>query len=884
MALQRRRVARGLATFAAMVIALAPIAVSSVDAPHAAKPRVTHVKFANGLDVAVVENHAAPLAQVAVWYGIGSADDPPGRAGLAHALEHMLYRGTHVLSGAAEDELDARLGIEANARTDYETTSFHQLVPVERVELAMRIEAARMRGALLRERDWKVERGVVMAEMRSRRSPRSRMLRDAVRQMVFRGTPYAHDPGGTLGDVSRITVADMRAAYHRAYTPHNATLVVTGDVVPGRVVALARAIFGPMPGGAAMPASPDERPVRRGGTVRLNTPGSETLVDIALESPDMTGSAEAIASEVLDPAHDALSLPLVTLGPCSSYNLVEDTQANAGLYHVICHLEPGADPREPVALFGAIVRTLADKHRRPVFDVARRAVAAKVDTIPDDLEGEANYFGSSIAGGSNPNHARYAASDAEIAAMLRRWSTPIAVGIMSPSGTVTVSGAAVPAPATNGDAPHGDDAPAAPLPAWARSAMSQSVALHDERRSPSWFALPNGVRLAVQRRTGSKHVYVRAGFDDAHLFGRIGNGVGRVAGSIFVAGSRRWPELRITDAADAHAMSIDLDAESNANGFATDLPLMLDILADAWRAPRIDARYVRSARRAAIREADRFAHNPDSLAVTILTHRLDDPDARDPAPAADQRHADTSERAVRAFFRMHVRPERAWLAVVGDVDPATVYRQVTRALAGWHVAPADSRPSAEPAAAALRVRPAVRRVRVPRAVTRVLLGTTAPKRRDPDHDGMTLLDTVLAGAMETRSMRAIRFRRGLAYSVSSSYDDEAGRFFVGFQCAPSDRAAATALLRSALDDLAVHPPSADELDRARGKLIGDALRAQGSADGMLDALTTAARDRRGDEGLRELGARYRAVGSSDLARIARAYLDSRRFVEVDVGP
>jgi len=867
-----------------MVVALAPVAVSSGAAQHAAKPRVTHVKFANGLDVAVVENHAAPLAEVAVWYGIGSADDPPGRTGLAHALEHMLYRGTHALSGAAEDEIDARLGIEANAATDYETTNFHQLVPVGRVELAMRIEAARMRGALLRERDWKLERGVVMAELRSRRSPRSRMLRDAVREMVFRGTPYAHDPGGTLEDVARITVADLRQAYHRAYTPHNATLVVTGDVVPGRIVALARTIFGAMPGGALPPASPNERPVRRGGTVRLSAPGSETLVDIALESPDMPGSAEAIASEVLDPAHDALSLPLVMLGPCSSYDFVDDTQANAGLYHIICHLEPGTNPREPAAWFGVIARVLAGKHRGPVFDMARRAVAAKVDTIPDDLEGEANYFGSSIAGGSNPNHARYAASDAEIAAMLRRWSTPVAVGIMSPSGMVTVSGSAVPRPAANGDAPHGSDAAAAPLPTWARSATLWSIAQRDDRPSPSWFALPNGIRLAVQRRTGSNHVYVRAGFDDAHLFGRIGDGVGRVAGSIFVGGSRRWPELRITNASDAHAMSIDLEAESNANGFATDLPLMLDILADAWRAPRIDARYIRGARRSAIREADRFAHNPDFLAVTILAHRLDNPDARDPAPAADQRYADTSERAVRAFFRTHIRPERAWLAVVGDVDPATVYRQVTRAFGGWRVAPADSPPSAEPTATTLAVRAAVRHVRVPRPVTRVLLGTTAPKRRDPDHDGMMLLDTVLAGAMETRSMRAIRFRRGLAYSVSSSYDDDAGRFFVGFQCAPADRAAATALLRSTLDDLAVHPPTPDELDRARGKLIGDALRAQGSADGMLDALTTAARDRRGDEALTELDARYRAVGSSDLARIARTYLDSRRFVEVDLGP
>jgi zinc protease len=865
-----------------MVFAFGPAAVSGGVA-HAAKPVVTHVTFRNGFDVVVVENHAAPLAVVAVWYANGSVGDPPGRTGLAHALEHMLYRGTHALSAAAEFELDARLGIEANAGTTYESTDFHEVVPVERVELAMRVEAARMRGALLRARDWSVERRVVLAELRARQASRSLVLREAVRQVVYAGTPYAHGPGGTVADVSRITVADMRRAYERAYNPRNATLVVTGDVAPARIVALARTIFGKIAGGTAMPAVPDEIPVHRGRTIRVAAPGPDTLVDIALESPPVSGSAEAIASELLDPAHDTLSFGLVYLGPCSSYDFIDDTQAGAGLYHVICHLERGADPREPAAMFSAIVRGLAARHDASTFAIARRAVAAAEDAVSDNLETEAEYFGSSFASGMNPNHFRFAAPDAEVAAMLRRWSTPLAVGILSPAGTLSLSDARVVQPATNGDAPHGADPSSVSMPAWVRHELARPAILGAELAAPSWFALPNGVRLVVLHRPGGKHAYVRAGFDDANLWGPVGGGVARVAGNIFVMGSRRWPAMRVTDAADRHAISVDFDAESNLNGFATDLPLMFEMLASTWRAPQIDQLSVRQARRNAIREAERVASDPDRMALNMVTRRLGRPSARDTGPVAAQRGADASVSAVHSFFRAHVRPERAWVAVVGDVDPVSVYRQATRAFGGWRVGSVDPPAAAQSGAAPDRFDPAVRRLRVTRSQTRVLFGAIGPKLDDPDHDGMTLLHAVLVDGMDARLMRALRVRRGLAYSVSGSYDDT-GRLLFLFECAPRDRLAASALLRRTLDDLAVRPPSSAELDRARGKLIGEALREQGSASGMLDMLAAAARARAGDDGVAALDARYRAIRADDLARIARSYLNSRRFFEVDEGP
>jgi zinc protease len=851
----RLRCSRALAAFAVLALAFTPAGGSTSGANHPLKPRISHIHLANELDVSVVENHAAPLAVVTMTYAIGSVDDPIGRGGVAHALEHMVFRGSRALSGAAEDDLDARLGIETNAHTDFETTTFHETIAPERLELAMRIEAGRMHGALLRASDWNVERGVVLAEIRSRTAARSIKVRDLVRAAVFAGTPYGRSAAGTPEDVARITIADLRRAYARGYAPANAWLTVTGDVSPERVFALARRIFGSIPTGRAMPAAPKETPRRTLQVVRTNAPGADTLVDIALESRDNPMGAESLAWELLDPAHEALSRPLVMEGPCSSYDVVDDTQSWGGMYHVICHLEPSAEPAMVLVALLETLTHLADRRNAATYTVARRAVRADKDGVPDDLESEADYFSSAFMEDDNPNP-RYAASDAAIAAVLRRWVSPLAIGIVKPSRTLgMISGDAAAARTRSGDRPASSRADGSFLPAWAARELARPAVVRAAGEPPSWFALPNGVRLAVQRRAGAGRTYVRAGFEGANRIGRIGTGASHLAGSILASGTRRWPYERVTRAGDRYAISSVLGAESDLIGSAGDIPLLFDILADTWRAPRLDDPFVGSARRWAIREATHMMDDPDAFATRVLLTEIDDPAAPMPNPAAEQRRADTSVRAVRNFFRARVRPEHAWIAVVGDVDAVTVYRQALRAFGGWRVAAADPVPSPSPRVTASGVvNPPVRHVRVARPVTRVLLGARAPLFGDPDDDTMTLLDTLIAGAMETRLMGELRERRGLVYSVSSSYDDGTGRFIISFQCAPRDRAAATALLRRTLDDLPDHPPAPDELARARGKLLGAALVAQGSAAGMLDELAGAARRRTGNEDVATLDA------------------------------
>ena len=297
-------------------------------------PHVTQTSVANGLRVVVVENHAVPLADVAMWYRFGSVDDPPGHHGLAHALEHMMFRGTHALSGAGLDLVDARLGIDANAETDYESTHYHQTVPVDALAVALHVEADRMHGLVLRQHVWEVERGAVLAELSEDASAASSALESSVRRAAYGTSAFAHDQVGTERDLLHTTANDLRAAYVAAYQPDNATLVVTGDVTPDAVQRLARTLFGPLRGHATIVHPRVPVPGARGFTVRLG-PFEQRVVDVAVAARGEGASdsaAEEVTTELLGPKHETFQRALGDDDPCTSYQIDDNRTLTGGLY------------------------------------------------------------------------------------------------------------------------------------------------------------------------------------------------------------------------------------------------------------------------------------------------------------------------------------------------------------------------------------------------------------------------------------------------------------------------------------------------------------------------------------------------------------------------
>lgn len=209
---------------------------------------VTTFSLENGLEVVVVENHRAPVVVHMVWYEVGSADEPPGRSGIAHFLEHLMFKATDELASNELSDTVARNGGSDNAFTSSDQTAYFQRIAADRLELVMRMEASRMDGLKLVEGDIATERDVVIEErnMRIENEPGA-LFGEQLSAAQYLNHPYGRPVIGWRHEADALTLEDAQSFYEAHYGPNNAILIVAGDVGPDEVRTLAEKYYGTIP-------------------------------------------------------------------------------------------------------------------------------------------------------------------------------------------------------------------------------------------------------------------------------------------------------------------------------------------------------------------------------------------------------------------------------------------------------------------------------------------------------------------------------------------------------------------------------------------------------------------------------------------------------------
>lgn len=238
-------------------LALAVLASMVMTVPLRAAEKVSDFTLDNGMQVVVIEDHRAPVVVHMVWYRAGSADEPPGQSGVAHFLEHLLFKGTDTLAPGEFSATVAKNGGTDNAFTSYDYTAYYQRVAADRLPLMMQMESDRMKNLRLSEDDIKTERDVILEErnMRVDNNPAAlfREQKDAAQYLNHRyGVPVI----GWRHEMEELSLEDALSYYGTYYSPNNAILVVAGDVQPDQVLALAKQYYGVIP---ANPDLPKER-------------------------------------------------------------------------------------------------------------------------------------------------------------------------------------------------------------------------------------------------------------------------------------------------------------------------------------------------------------------------------------------------------------------------------------------------------------------------------------------------------------------------------------------------------------------------------------------------------------------------------------------------
>jgi zinc protease len=217
--------------------------------------RISEFKLDNGMQVVVIPDHRAPVVTHMVWYRVGAADEPKGVSGIAHFLEHLMFKSTDKIPLGEFPKIVARMGGQDNAFTGQDVTSYFQRISKDRLETVMGMEADRMVNLRLTEKEVLTERDVILEERRSRiENNPAAILDEHMNASLFYSHPYSIPVIGWQHEMAKLSPADALAFYKRYYAPNNAILVVAGDVSEEEVKSAAERTYGTIPANSEVPA------------------------------------------------------------------------------------------------------------------------------------------------------------------------------------------------------------------------------------------------------------------------------------------------------------------------------------------------------------------------------------------------------------------------------------------------------------------------------------------------------------------------------------------------------------------------------------------------------------------------------------------------------
>ena len=265
-----------------MRLTVAALFLSALPAVAEMPKGISHFTLPNGLETVVIEDHRAPVVVQMLWYKIGSADEAPGKSGIAHYLEHLMFKGTEKLApGELSRTVKANGGMD-NAFTSYDYTAYFQRIASDRLPLIMEMEADRMENLRIGENDWQAERQVVLEERAQRTdSDPSALFAEERNAVQFYNHPYGRPVIGWRQEMESLTREDALNWYRSHYAPNDAVLIVAGDVTADRVRQLAEKYYGPVP------ARPDSTRKPRPQEPQQNSPRRMERSDPRVPQPSL---------------------------------------------------------------------------------------------------------------------------------------------------------------------------------------------------------------------------------------------------------------------------------------------------------------------------------------------------------------------------------------------------------------------------------------------------------------------------------------------------------------------------------------------------------------------------------------------------------------------
>jgi zinc protease len=865
----------------------------------AATPAVREVMLPNGLKVLLVENHAAPVVTWMVSYKVGSRNEPSGMTGAAHLLEHMLFKGTKDLKKGQIARLLTRHGASWNATTGEDVTRYFETYSADKLELGLRVEASRMRGALILDAERQPEMSVVRSELEIGENDPSNLLYQAVQASAFMAHPYHHPVIGWRSDVESVKTDQLREFYNRHYQPNNAVAVLVGDFEPKQAEALIRKHFGSIPKGAQPPeVLTQEEPQRGERRVVVKRQGERNLVQIAWHLPagrdQQLAKADVLASWLSQPIVGPLYQHLVESELALSADAFLDRRRDASLFWLEAEAKPGVPIAKVETALLAVIDQLTGQPV-PADALQRAKVQAEAATVfrNEGTMGQAAYLTEweVLAGDWKQGLAYQKALQAMQPADLQTFAKAYLTADNRTVGHYISDRDAAPMSHRASAAANSHQAAAdTPLPSWQIGKAKPTFnPLRYER-----ISLPNGMTVLVAENhanpTTTINGFLRLNAPYATPKERA---TGTLCGEMLARGTARRSKDQMAKDIQGIGASLGVSgnfekAWFNGRSLSRDLGVLVEGTAEMLRLPAFSEGEFTKLKAQLIAGAKSRQDDPRTKAAVAYSAQL--------FPVGDYRRwMDSAEEIaglqavtladVKAFHRMYYTPQRSAFVVTGDVTPATVKTMLGKAFGDW-----QGRDPGRLDVAKLPQRPAAREVVAMPDKSNVVLcvGNVCPlTTQSPDYAAVTVMNRILGGdTLTARLGRQIRDVEGLTYGIYSAVQASAfpGFYQVNLNVNPANVDAALASVDRELRQFVAKGVSDDELDAAKQAITGLLPVRLATNGGVAGALTSLVDQDLPADWYQRYPTAVMGVTKADVARVAKEMIDPDKLVTVIVGP
>jgi zinc protease len=784
-----------------------------------------------------------------VNYLVGSNEAPSGFPGTAHALEHMMFRGSPDLSTDQLANIGAAMGGDFNADTQQSVTQFFFTVPKQDLDVALHIESIRMRNLLVTDALWDHERGAIEQEVAGDLSNPEYVFHRQLLSEMFRGTPYEHDALGTRPSFNTTTGAMLKKFHDTWYAPNNAILVIAGDVDPTTTMAEVKNLFAAIPT-KTLPARPQVQlaPVKA-ETLHLMTDLSYGLAVAAFRwpgsnSPDF--AAAQVLADVLGSQRSSL-YNLVPQGKALSAGFSFDSLPQASLGYAHAAFPAGGDG---TALLSQVREVLEDIAKNGVpadlVNAAKRHEVADEEFQKNSISGLALLWSEALAlkGRQSPDEdieaiRKVTLEDVRDMArrLLNQKESISAILTPQPSGqpisSATFGGAESFAATHNA---------AVPLPAWARKVNQLSIPVSTVH--PEVTTLSNGLKVIVQPETGSDTISVFGSIrNDSDLEGsKSQEGVDQVLNELLSYGTVSLDRVAFQKALDDiganETAGIDFSLEVLANDFDRGVAL----LAEHELHPALPASAFKIIRRQFADSVAGELQSPAYLTQQALEAALlpkNDPDLRH---ATSRSFSSLSLADVRKYHKHIFRPDLTTIVVIGNVTPKRARSVIECNFGTWKShgpKPNTLQPPVPTNKPSNTEVPNSSRVQA-----EVTLAETVPvTRSNSDYYTLNLGNHVLGGAFYASTLsRDLRENTGLVYSVSSTLEaDPTGAVFtISYGCDPRNVSRARAIVERDLQQMQTSMVSEEILNQAKVLLLQQIPLSESSVGSIAEGLISRA--------------------------------------------